>query len=89
MDIGPGFGISKFHLNLNLSMISLVVPFLKCKLNGKYIKLGEQEIIETETSKQTCTCLEASRTSCMIEAKPLPKSAEEVSDPFSNHFLHS
>ena len=58
---------------------ALLIP-PKCKLNGKYIKLGEQEIIETETSKQTCTCLEASRTSCMIEAKPpAVKSAEDVS----------
>ena len=87
-----------------------------CKLNGKYIKLNEQEVIETETQekieilqtttgtktdchhmghmiwpiiwtpyrmalcwnfdflkKQTCTCIEAARTSCIIEAKPITK----------------
>jgi len=47
-----------------------------CKLNGKYIKIGEQEVIETQTQKQTCTCIEAARTSCMIETKPILKNSE-------------
>jgi len=49
-----------------------------CKLNGQYIELGEQVVIETESQRQTCTCIEAARTSCMIEAKPLIKEAENI-----------
>merc|ERR1712002_37348 len=48
-----------------------------CQLNGKYIKVGEEAVIETETQIQTCTCQEASRTSCIIEAKPVTKTVEQ------------
>jgi len=46
-----------------------------CKLNGNYLKIGEEEVIETDTQKQTCTCVEAGRTSCIIEAKPIQPEA--------------
>lgn len=48
-----------------------------CKLNGKYIKLGEKQITETKTQTQTCTCIEAARTSCIIEAKPVHNEEDE------------
>ena len=47
-------------------------PFFRyCKLNGRYLKIGERDVMESDTQTQECTCIEAGRTSCVIEAKPL------------------
>merc|ERR1711962_163960 len=54
-----------------------------CKLNGEYLEIGQKEVIETDTQTQTCTCIEAGRTSCIIEAKPIApqqESAPEAED---------
>jgi hypothetical protein len=42
-----------------------------CILNGEYYEKGEEIVIETATQKQTCQCIDAARTSCIIEAKPI------------------
>lgn len=48
-----------------------------CKLNGKYLEIGEKDVIETDSQTQTCTCIEAGRTSCIIEAKPMQAGDEK------------
>jgi len=57
-----------------------------CKLNGRYLKIGERDVMESDTQTQECTCIEAGRTSCVIEAKPLK--AQQIQDiPEETHDL--
>jgi len=42
------------------------------------LEIGEKNVVETPTQTQTCTCIEAGRTSCIIEAKPLPPVQEQT-----------
>ena len=69
-----------FYQSINCFIALFSIKRLKlypAQLNGKYIKVGEEAVIETETQIQTCTCQEASRTSCIIEAKPVTKTVEQ------------